>query len=99
MSSSTDLDTPEPERKYLSGFAIQKGQPKPSTNSPLRDLIAPRQGPTTSLPPALPPAEPTIQQPQPTIQSDLDDVVANTDDPMIPASPPQPAQQVTAQTP
>ena len=37
----TDLDAPEPEWKYLSSFAIQKGQPRPSTNGPLGDLIAP----------------------------------------------------------
>ena len=43
--------------------AIQKGQPKPSANRPLGDLIAPRRGPTTSIPPNLPPAEPTTQQP------------------------------------
>ena len=28
QQKSTDLDAPEPEWKYLSGFAVQKGQPK-----------------------------------------------------------------------
>ena len=95
----TDLDTPEPEWKYLSGFATQKGQTKPRTNGPLGDLIAPRRGPTTAIPPALPPADPTTQQPQPMIQSDDNKVVANADDPPIPASPPLPAQQAPAQAP
>ena len=95
----TDLDAPEPEWKYLSGFAIQKGQPKPKSNGPLSDLIAPRRGPTTAIPPALPPAEPMTQLPQPMIQSDDDDVVANADDPLIPASPSLPAQQAPAQAP
>ena len=99
QKKSTDLDAPEPEWKYLSGFAIQKRQPKPSANGLLGDLIAPQRGPTTSIPPALPPTEPTTQQPQPMIQSDDDDVVANTADPPIPASPPLPTQPAPTQTP
>ena len=58
----TDLDAPEPEWKYLSGFAIQRGQPMSSAKGPLGDLIAPRRVPTMSIPPTLPPAEPAIQQ-------------------------------------
>ena len=38
---STDLDASEPEWKYLSGFAIQKGQPKPRTIGPLSGILAP----------------------------------------------------------
>ena len=41
QKKSTDLDAPEPEWKYLSGFAMQKGQPKPRANGPLSDLLAP----------------------------------------------------------
>ena len=41
QKKSTDLDAPEPGWKYLSGFAIQKGPPKPSANGPLGDLLAP----------------------------------------------------------
>ena len=95
----TDLDAPEPEWKYLSGFAIQKGQSKSSATSPLGDLIAPRRGPTTAIPTAFPPAEPMMQQPQPTIQSDDNEVVADAGDPPIQASPPLPAQQAPAQAP
>ena len=39
---STDLDAPDPEWKYLSGFAIQKEQPKPRTNGPPGDLLMQR---------------------------------------------------------
>ena len=95
----TDLDAPELEWKYLSGFAIQKGQPKLSANGPLGDLIAPRQGPTTAILPTIPPAELTTQQQQPTIQPDKDDVAANVDDPPILASPSLPTQQAPAQVP
>ena len=38
----TNLDAPEPEWKYLSGFAIQKGQPKQRANGPLSNLLARR---------------------------------------------------------
>ena len=58
-----------------------ESQSKPSANGPLVDLIAPRRGPTTAIPPASPPAEPTTQQPQPMIQSDDNEVVADAEDP------------------
>ena len=41
QKKSTNLDAPEPEWKYISGFVIQKGLPKPSANDPLGDLLAP----------------------------------------------------------
>ena len=37
----TDLDSPEPQLKYLSRFAIRKGQPKTRTTGPLGYLLAP----------------------------------------------------------
>ena len=95
----TDLDAPEPEWKYLSGFAIQRGQPKSCAKGPLGDLIAPRRVPTMSIPPTLPPAEPAIQQTQPMFQSDDDDVIADAADPLIPAAPPLPTLPEPAQTP
>ena len=48
QQKSTDLDAPDPEWKYLSGFAIHKGQPRPIAKEPLGDLIVPRRGPTTA---------------------------------------------------
>ena len=84
QKKSTDLDAPEPEWKYLSGFAIQKGQPKPSANGPLGNLLAPRRGPTTTAhPPTNPPTELTIQQQLPMIQPDNDNGVTNVDDPPL----------------
>ena len=94
----TDLDDPEPELKYLSGFAIQKGQPKSSIKGPLHDLLAPRRGPTTASPPSLPPVEPTTQHLQPTTLADDDDG-ANAADPPLPASQPVPTTPVPEQTP
>ena len=44
----TDLDAPEPEWKYLSIFAVQKGQPKSGIKGSLDSLLAPRRGPTTA---------------------------------------------------
>ena len=55
QQKSTDLNAPEPEWKYLSGFAVQKGQPKSGIKGSLDSLLAPRQGPSmtnmTSVPP------------------------------------------------
>ena len=95
----TNLDAPEPEWKYLSGFAIQKGQPKPRANGPLGDLLAPRGGPTTAHPPALPTADLTTQRQQPLTHQDNDDVVTNVDDSPTLASPAPPPQQAPTQAP
>ena len=44
---STDLDAPEPEWKYLSGFAIKKGLTEPAGRGITDRLIVPRRGPIT----------------------------------------------------
>ena len=95
----TDLDAPEPEWKYLSGFAIQKGQSKSSNRGPLEDLLAPRRGPTTDSPPSLPPIEPTMQHLPPTIPADNDDGAANAADPPLPAPQPVPSPPAPEQMP
>ena len=40
----TDVDAPDPEWKYLSGFAMKKGTPKSVTKGGLDGLLAPRRG-------------------------------------------------------
>ena len=42
-----DLDAPEPEWKYLSGFTVKKGHPDPAGRGITNSLIAPRRGPIT----------------------------------------------------
>ena len=42
QDKSTDMDAPEPEWKYLSGFAVKKGRPEPAGRGIINDLIAPR---------------------------------------------------------
>ena len=44
----TDLDAPDPEWKYLSGFATKKGTPKATTKGGLDSLLAPRRGAITT---------------------------------------------------
>ena len=41
------MDAPQPEWKYLSGFAVKKGRPEPAGRGIINDLIAPRRGPST----------------------------------------------------
>ena len=48
QDKSTDMDAPEPDWKYLSGFAVKKGCPKPAGRGTTNDLIAPRRGPITT---------------------------------------------------
>ena len=70
QDKSTDMDAPEPEWKYLSGFAVKKGRPKPAGRGLTDRLIVPRRGPTalnnspatpeTGVPPVELPVDPTI---------------------------------------
>ena len=46
QDKSTDMDAPEPEWKYLSGFAVKKGSPESAGRGIINDLIAPRRGPS-----------------------------------------------------
>ena len=48
QDKSTDMDAPEPDWKYLSGFAVRKGRPEPAGRGTTNDLIAPRRGPITT---------------------------------------------------
>ena len=49
QDKSTDLDAPELEWKYLSGFAVKKGCPDPAGRGITNSLIAPRRGPITMI--------------------------------------------------
>ena len=99
QSKDTDLDAPEPQWKYLSGFAIQKGQPKTRTTGPLGDLLAPRCGPTTAPPLATTTEDLTTQQQQPIMHQDTGDVEPdNTVSPTL-LSPQPPTQQAPTQAP
>ena len=44
QAKATDLDTLDPEWKYLSGFATKKWAPKSATKGGLDGLLAPRRG-------------------------------------------------------
>ena len=48
QSKVTDLDAPDPEWKYLIGFATKKGPSKSTTKGGLDSLLAPRRGAITS---------------------------------------------------
>ena len=43
-NSPTDMDLPEPEWKYLSGFVIKKDKPDKDSKGALSTLLAPRRG-------------------------------------------------------
>ena len=45
-NSPTDMDMPEPEWKYLSGFEIKKGPTDKDSKGALSNLLAPRRGAT-----------------------------------------------------
>ena len=49
----TDLDAPDPEWKYLSGFGTKKGAPKSVAKGGLNSLLAPRRGANTAMIPLL----------------------------------------------
>ena len=54
----TDLDAPEPEWKYLSGFAVRKGQNKTEARGVMDHWIAPWRGPATAITYPSPPGAP-----------------------------------------
>ena len=51
QSKATDLDAPDPEWKYLSGFATKKGPPASKAKGGLDSLLAPRRGMITPITP------------------------------------------------
>ena len=99
QQKSTDLDAPDPEWKYLSGFAIHKGQARPIAKEPLGDLIVPRRGPTTAPLPAAPTAEQATQQPHPITNQDKEELVPNVDEPPMPVTQAPPTQRAPEQAP
>ena len=99
QTKATDLDAPDPQWKYLSGFAIQKGQPKTRTTGPLGDLLAPRCGPTTIPPLATTTEDLMTQQQQPIMNQDMGDVEPDDTESPTPVSTQPPTQQAPAQAP
>ena len=49
QAKSTDLDTPDPAWKYLSGFAAKKGTTKTDDKGGLDGLLAPQRGATAAM--------------------------------------------------
>ena len=99
QTKDTDLDEPEPQWKYLSGFAVQKGQPKTRTTGPLGDLLAPRCGPTTAPPLATATEDLSTQQQQPITNEDTGDVAPVDTVSPTPVATQPPTQQTPAQAP
>ena len=64
-NSPTDMDTPEPEWKYLSGFVVKKGAVDKGSKEALANLLTPRRGatkvPIDPAPPPIPDESPTDQ--------------------------------------
>ena len=99
QQKSTDLDAPDPKWKYLSGFAIHKGQPRQIAKEPLGDLVVPRRGPTTAPLPAAPTADQATRQHHPITNQDNEDLVPNVDEPPMPVAQAPPTQQAPEQAP
>ena len=103
QDKSTDMDTPEPEWKYLSGFAVKKGRPEPAGRGITNELIAPRRGPSTMTQwssttvltdmPTDPPEEPAIPATNGTTDNQQQDPPTKTQ-PAIHPPGQQPAQPV-----
>ena len=98
QSKDTDLDAPDPQWKYLSGFANCKGQPKVRTAGPLGDLIALRRGPTTAPQPATATEDLTTHQ-QPIMHHDTGDVDLDNAVALAPVPPQPPTQQAPVPAP
>ena len=98
QEKSTNLDAPEPEWKYLSGFAIHKEQPKPKTNEPFSGLIIPRRGTTSASTPAIPTNDLMTQQ-QPILNQDTEGIVPTEAESPTPVSPAPPTHQAPTQEP
>ena len=99
QTKETDMDAPEPQWKYLSGFTIQKGHPKARTTGPLGDLLTPRRGPTTAPPLATTTEGLMTQQQLPIMNEDTGDVAPVDTASPTPVATPTPTQQAPAQAP
>ena len=98
QKKSTNLDAPEPEWKYLSGFAVHKEQPNTKSNGPFGGRLAPRRGRMTAPTPAILTQDLTTQQ-QPILNLDTDDIVPADAESPTPVSTAPPTQPVPAQAP
>ena len=96
---STDFNSPDPEWKYLSRFAIHKGHAGPTAKEPLGNLIVPRRGPTTAPSLAAPNTDQTTVQPQPITNQDNEDSAPDVEAPTTPVAQAQPTQQAPEPTP
>ena len=98
QAKATDLDAPDPEWKYLSGFATKKGTPKAATKGGLDGLLAPRRGAITSGSPRQgnhEAVQPLDQEQDPPLPSANDAEAQETTD----AHPAVPATTIPAQLP
>ena len=95
QDKSTDLDAPDPEWKYLSGFAVRKGPTKTGVKGVLDGPFAPRRGTTTvtTMPSTSTRLGYSTQQ-----QHDLPVPSGNDDDELNHLTPPQPIDQMTPQS-
>ena len=98
QSKDTDLDAPEPQWKYLSGFAAHKDKLDKRSNGPLGALLAPRRRPTTAQPLATAIEDITTEQ-QPLTNEDAGDVEPSEADALAPIVTTPPTQQAPAQVP
>ena len=100
QSKSTDLDAPDPEWKYLSGFAMKKWTAKTGTKGGLDGLLAPQRGAPAAT---APPRESTENDQPAGLHQDLPlPLDSETDEhhlpdpqqPAVPAAPPLPQQEL-----
>ena len=98
QAKSTDLDTPDPAWKYLSGFATRKGATKTDAKGGLDGLLAPRRGApaATNQPQAAnlhdQPAGPIQDLPMPLDSVDEANEHPSITEPAAPAASPGPQQ-------
>ena len=98
--SPTDMDAPEPEWKYLSGFAVKKGAADTGSKGALVNLLAPWRGATKFTPVPAPPqildASPTNQQQNEPALEPFDEATDDTAQ-QLPADTVPPAAQLEQQ--
>ena len=93
----TDLDTPELEWKYLSGFTVWKGPAKSGVKGVMDSLLVPQRGPTMATMMPSHPNEPV--QLSPNQQPDLQMLAVDNDNESNLPMPPLPAHQTVPQLP
>ena len=95
----TDLNAPNPEWKYLSGFATKRGPAKEGAKGGLDSLLVPRRGVTVAT---LPPQESIVtnrpsdpHQGHPLLlENDANEPNLPPPQPVVPAAPSQPQQEL-----